>query len=486
MTIPAMQDLLALAGQGTPSRVSQTTGREDTGAARGARQAGSAPDRSDRPDFADAVREARPRDKRPPARDDAPLSGTATPGESPATTGSLSDTVPSEAVQADQGPVRPAELAPVFSVFAPPAEGEVGVSPDLGSQPFAVVPDGSPAAAAIALAQPIQMARSTEMAPVQADVAVVQGGVSPSGAAAMTDAGNSPPTVGQPVMAGLVVGPMLQPEGGAPVGTAQPQTPAAPVAEAAAPPGAVAGAAADVQERGIQVPVLKPETSPWRPSAEGGDPAEFSGALEAVRPASPSAQAPMQGPVTAVGGGSTPAPDARSTQEAGLIDPASEVGGLSLASHAPAPGRFEAAAQSYRLAQQAGPDLAARITGQIAAQVSAQPDGRIEVRLDPAELGRVTVLLQSSGDSIQALVAADRPTTDALIRSNADQLERALEDAGFRHINLGFGDAGGQAGNGRQDADGFHREAAKPDDGLIPAVETVRVLAARGRLDLRL
>ena len=55
-----------------------------------------------------------------------------------------------------------------------------------------------------------------------------------------------------------------------------------------------------------------------------------------------------------------------------------------------------------------------------------------DIRLDPAELGRVDVRLEVGHDNrVQAVLAAERPETLAELQRSARDLERALQDAGL-------------------------------------------------------
>ena len=89
------------------------------------------------------------------------------------------------------------------------------------------------------------------------------------------------------------------------------------------------------------------------------------------------------------------------------------------------------AAEAAPLAVHRPPSLAATV----AQHVIRRFDGKstsIEVRLDPAELGRVSVKLDVGADSrVTAIVAADNPATLSDLMRSARELERALESAGL-------------------------------------------------------
>lgn len=74
---------------------------------------------------------------------------------------------------------------------------------------------------------------------------------------------------------------------------------------------------------------------------------------------------------------------------------------------------------------------------QIADAIVRTQDGRIEILLDPIELGRVTVTLGS--DDGQGLgITAERPETLDLIRRHSDMLLRDLRDSGMPDARLDF------------------------------------------------
>lgn len=117
---------------------------------------------------------------------------------------------------------------------------------------------------------------------------------------------------------------------------------------------------------------------------------------------------------------------------------------------------------------------------QVAVQIqkaAAAGKDRIQIKLNPAELGRVDVKLEFQSDGgVRALVSVERPETFELLQRDARGLERALADAGFKgaqtslsfemqsggqgqgHGNGGFGsrpsdDAGGRGGAAAETAD---------------------------------
>lgn len=77
--------------------------------------------------------------------------------------------------------------------------------------------------------------------------------------------------------------------------------------------------------------------------------------------------------------------------------------------------------------------------------IQSQDADRIEIRLDPEELGRVQFTLQAEGDSLRVIIAVERPETLDLLRRHADLLTQSLRDAGYGGASLCFstGEDGG-------------------------------------------
>ena len=64
---------------------------------------------------------------------------------------------------------------------------------------------------------------------------------------------------------------------------------------------------------------------------------------------------------------------------------------------------------------------------------------RFEIRLDPPELGRIDVRLDIDNKGIvTSRLVADRPETLDLLRRDAPQIERALQDAGLKTSDQGL------------------------------------------------
>jgi len=124
------------------------------------------------------------------------------------------------------------------------------------------------------------------------------------------------------------------------------------------------------------------------------------------------------------------------------------------------------------------------VSRQIAMAIERTGEGQTEIRLDPAELGRVRLTLHATDQAVTVAIHADRPETLDLIRRNIDSLTQDLRALGYSDIglNLGSGSGNGQARSSPQ-APLFDGPGALPaDDPVLPRPATAR----SGGLDLRL
>jgi flagellar hook-length control protein FliK len=126
----------------------------------------------------------------------------------------------------------------------------------------------------------------------------------------------------------------------------------------------------------------------------------------------------------------------------------------------------------------------ASVAGQVAVAIAGANGDRVEIRLDPPELGRVQIALRVIDGALTAVVLAERAEVADMLRRHAEGLERDLAAAGYEDVTLSFGD-------GRAEDDAEDREA-RP--GVAPTVEAGRPVPhpaaaigqADGRLDIRL
>lgn len=78
------------------------------------------------------------------------------------------------------------------------------------------------------------------------------------------------------------------------------------------------------------------------------------------------------------------------------------------------------------------------IASQLAAAISRSGGDRVEIRLDPPELGRVSLTINITEQAVTAVVSADRPDIADLMRRHADLLQQDLAEAGFGNVDLEF------------------------------------------------
>ena len=88
--------------------------------------------------------------------------------------------------------------------------------------------------------------------------------------------------------------------------------------------------------------------------------------------------------------------------------------------------------------QPLAPAIAKAVSQQVAVAVTQQSDGQTEIRLNPEELGRVRLALNSSETGITLTIATERPETADLIRRNLDGLAQEFRALGYTDIAFDF------------------------------------------------
>jgi flagellar hook-length control protein FliK len=133
----------------------------------------------------------------------------------------------------------------------------------------------------------------------------------------------------------------------------------------------------------------------------------------------------------------------------------------------------------------------ANVAFEIAAQ-SLAGKNRFEIRLDPPELGRIDVRLEIDQDGhVKSRLIVERAETLDMLRRDAPQLERALQQAGLKTSDNALEFSLRDQAQHRDDDQGngnAHRLAVA-DDGL-PAADTIqhnygRLLGLGSGLDIR-
>jgi flagellar hook-length control protein FliK len=99
---------------------------------------------------------------------------------------------------------------------------------------------------------------------------------------------------------------------------------------------------------------------------------------------------------------------------------------------------------------------------------------RFEIRLDPADLGRIDVRIDvDRNGQVTSHLTVEKPETLSMLRQDAPQLQRALDDAGLRTGNGGLQfSLRDQSSSGQDNGQGSGRNAQRLviEEDTIPAV----------------
>ncbi|MEI6098452.1 MAG: flagellar hook-length control protein FliK [Alphaproteobacteria bacterium] len=123
----------------------------------------------------------------------------------------------------------------------------------------------------------------------------------------------------------------------------------------------------------------------------------------------------------------------------------------------------------------------------VRAATRARTDDRVELTLDPVELGKVRFDFTTVNDRITINLSVERPETLDLLRRHAEVLRAEFRDAGFDGSNLNFsqwsqrGHAGSAASHPFTEVEAGVSGPGKPDPSPIPT----NTATGQG-LDLRL
>ena len=120
---------------------------------------------------------------------------------------------------------------------------------------------------------------------------------------------------------------------------------------------------------------------------------------------------------------------------------------------------------------------------------------RFEIRLDPAELGRIDVRIDvDRNGQVTSHLTVERPETLSMLRQDANQLQKALDNAGLSTGNSGLQfslrdqSQSGQQNNNGQSNPNAHRLIVSEDDTIPASVagrSYGRAFGASGGVDIR-
>ncbi|MFD2262705.1 flagellar hook-length control protein FliK [Lacibacterium aquatile] len=112
---------------------------------------------------------------------------------------------------------------------------------------------------------------------------------------------------------------------------------------------------------------------------------------------------------------------------------------------------------------------------------------KLSLELMPKNLGRVTIEVEATKDGqLKASIQAENPTALEVLRKDAPQLERSLQEAGYKmdHQSLSFSLRDhGQGGKGEGNGQG-RGDRANPENILSPVVEDEAPVARRSRASM--
>jgi flagellar hook-length control protein FliK len=123
------------------------------------------------------------------------------------------------------------------------------------------------------------------------------------------------------------------------------------------------------------------------------------------------------------------------------------------------------------------------VAGQVAVAITGAEGDRIEIRLDPPELGRVQIAMRVVDGALAAVVLAERPEVADMLRRHAGDLERELAAAGYENVSLDFGLEGEEGSDRRPDPPLL---SVLPRGERLPLEILPAAGSGDGRLDIRL
>ncbi|MEM7670483.1 MAG: flagellar hook-length control protein FliK [Pseudomonadota bacterium] len=94
--------------------------------------------------------------------------------------------------------------------------------------------------------------------------------------------------------------------------------------------------------------------------------------------------------------------------------------------------------------------IASAVADQIGFALSRLSGDKIEVLLEPRELGRVSMTVTASADTVTVQVTPERAETSDLMRRHVELLQRELSNAGFRGVTIDISSGQGQGQKAEQ------------------------------------
>jgi flagellar hook-length control protein FliK len=119
---------------------------------------------------------------------------------------------------------------------------------------------------------------------------------------------------------------------------------------------------------------------------------------------------------------------------------------------------------------------------------------RFEIRLDPADLGRIDVRIDvDHNGQVTSHLTVEKPETLSMLRQDAPQLQRALDDAGFKTgsggLQFSLRDQSSSGQNSGNNSGGNAQRLVISDEATIPAAVAGqsygRMLGSSSGVDIR-
>ncbi len=133
-------------------------------------------------------------------------------------------------------------------------------------------------------------------------------------------------------------------------------------------------------------------------------------------------------------------------------------------------------------------DSVRRIAVQLSEAFASKGERKVDVMLNPKELGRVNMQLATSEGGVKVVIHAERPETGDLMRRHIDELAKEFREMGFGSISFEFssGDAQRQAGGQAEQSNGSQTETSSDADGGIAQQPVTQQLSlGTSGLDMR-
>jgi hypothetical protein len=201
---------------------------------------------------------------------------------------------------------------------------------------------------------------------------------------------------------------------------------AAPSTDSAAAPGTADPSAAAISTGTAHTDVAPPPASAGKEKAENGivDATKTDGAAGSSSTPTAAAAAHQPSAIPEAGQALTGSSDA-GVQATGAIQPQLPAAAAAAAAAAPV-GPFSVTAATNAAVPLSGLAL------EIAASARSGKS-RFEIRLDPADLGRIDVRIDvDRSGQVTSHLTVEKPETLSMLRQDAPQLQRQLDDAGFK------------------------------------------------------